>query len=70
MGVLPKNFPEHCMMHKALTKKIFELEQKNKSATREEKEGNEIVIKNYQSDIQKIERLFPENFFKELQDGD
>ena len=70
MVVLPKNFPEYCMMHKTLIKKIFELEQKNKTATREEKDRNETTIKNYQLDIQKIERLFPENFFNELQDRD
>ena len=57
MGKLPKNFPEYSIMYKTLFKKIKELEKKNKT--------NEIKlkIKNYQTELDKITKMFPDGFF-------
>jgi len=57
MGKLPKNFPEYSIMYKTLFKKIKELEKENKS--------NEIKlkIKNYQTELDKITKMFPDGFF-------
>ncbi len=57
MGKLPKNFPEYSIMYKTLFKKIKELEKEN--------ESNEIKlkIKNYQTELDKITKMFPDGFF-------
>ena len=57
MSKLPKNFPEYSIMYKTLFKKIKELEKEN--------ESNEIrlKIKNYQTELDKITKMFPDGFF-------
>ena len=57
MGKLPKNFPEYSIMYKTLFKKIKELEKEN--------ESNEInlKIKNYRTELDKITKMFPDEFF-------
>ena len=62
MKELPKRFPEYSIMHKTILKQIKELEEesilkKNQTQTRNK-------IKMYKSELEKIEKMFPENFFK------
>ena len=55
MGELPKNFPEYSIMYKTLFKKIKELEN--------ESSETKLKIKKYQTELNKIKKMFPEGFF-------
>ena len=57
MTELPKNFPEYSIMYKTLLKKIKELEQTKNS------QEDELKIQKYQIELDKIKKMFPENFF-------
>lgn len=65
MGELPEKFPEYSIMYKTLSKQIKALENIKENA--QEKEINEINLKiqNYQSELLKIKKMFPEDFFDE-----
>jgi hypothetical protein len=57
MGELPKNFPEYSIMYKTLFKKIKELAKENKTTE------TKLKIKNYQTELDKIKKMFPDGFF-------
>ena len=57
MGELPKNFPEYSIMYKTLFKKIKELMKENKTI------ATKLKIKNYQTELDKIKKMFPDGFF-------
>ncbi len=57
MGELPKKFPEYSIMYKTLFKKIKKLEKENKTTE------TKLKIKNYQTELDKIKKMFPEGFF-------
>ena len=57
MGELPKNFPEYSIMYKTLFKKIKELEKENESSE------TKLKIKKYQTELDKIKKMFPDGFF-------
>ena len=57
MGELPKNFPEYSIMYKTLFKKIKELAKENKTTE------TKLKIKNYQIELNKIKKMFPDGFF-------
>ncbi len=57
MGELSKKFPEYSIMYKTLFKKIKELEKENKSTE------TKLKIKNYQTELNKIKKMFPDGFF-------
>ncbi len=61
MSELPEKFPEFSIMHKTLSKKIIELE-KIKENTQEIDEI-QLKIQNYQNELNRIEEMFPDNFF-------
>ncbi|MCV0410022.1 hypothetical protein [Nitrosopumilus sp.] len=63
MGKLPEKFPEYSIMYKTLSKQIKALENIKENA--QENEINEINLKiqNYQSELLKIKRMFPDDFF-------
>ena len=61
MSKLPEKFPEYSIMHKTLSKKIIELE-KIKENTQEIDEI-QLKIQNYQNELNRIEEMFPDNFF-------
>ncbi len=61
MSELPEKFPEFSIMHKTLSKKIIELE-KIKENTQEIDEI-QLKIQNYQNELNRIEKMFPDNFF-------
>jgi len=60
MSKLPKKFPEYSIMYKTLSKQIKELE-KRKESTKE----IQLKIQNYQTELDKIRKMFPDNFFDE-----
>jgi ribosomal protein L22 len=65
MGELPEKFPEYSIMYKTLSKQIKVLENIKENA--QENEINEINLKiqNYQSELLKIKKMFPDDFFDE-----
>ena len=67
MSKLPEKFPEYSIMYKTLTKKIRDLESKIKSASSEESIDIQKNIKNFKLEKQKIKKMFPENFFENLE---
>ncbi len=63
MSKLPEKFPEYSIMYKTLSKQIKELKERNV-------QGNEmgkiqLKIQSYQTELNKIKRMFPDNFFDE-----
>ncbi len=61
MSKLPEKFPEYSIMYKTLSKKIIELE-KIKENTQEIDEI-QLKIQNYQNELNKIRKMFPDGFF-------
>ena len=61
MSELPEKFPEYSIMYKTLSKKITELE-KIKENTQEIDEI-QLKIQNYQNELNKIRKMFPDGFF-------
>ena len=63
---LPENFPEFSIMYKTLIRqiKIFEKSLEGKQGT--ELDEIRLKIQNYKSEISKIKKKFPKNFFEEL----
>ena len=59
MSKLPKNFPEYSIMYKTLFKKNKELEKRKESELHE----IELKMKNYQIELNKIKKMFPDGFF-------
>ena len=66
MKEVPKNFPEFSIMYKTLSKQIKALEKTMDIVDEKQKAENMLKIKNYKSEILKIKKMFPENFFEEL----
>ncbi|MDH3203600.1 MAG: hypothetical protein OEL81_02845 [Nitrosopumilus sp.] len=65
MSKLPKKFPEYLIMHKTLVKKIKELEKRKQDFSRNEIKEIQLKMENYQSELKRIEDMFPDNFFIE-----
>ena len=63
---LPENFPEFSIMYKTLTKQIKSLQESLKGKQGKEKEEIQLKIHNYELEIIKIKKKFPDNFFEEL----
>ena len=66
MSMLPKRFPEYSIMYKTILKQIKEL-KKTKDDVPEKLDEIQIKIQKYQKELEKIEKMFPENFFNEKQ---
>ena len=66
MEELPENFPEYSIMYKTLTKQIKTLEQKKEKMQKINVEEIELKIQRYESEKIRIEKMFPDNFFKEI----
>jgi hypothetical protein len=64
MGKLPEKFPEYSIMYKTILKQINYLE-KIKSDS-EDKIGIQTKINNYKTELNKIKKKFPDNYFDEL----
>jgi hypothetical protein len=58
---LPEKFPEFSIMHKTLSKKIIELEKRKENTL--EIDEIQLKIQNYQNELNRIEKMFPDNFF-------
>jgi hypothetical protein len=64
MDKLPEKFPEYSIMYKTISKQIKHLEKINPSS--EEKNEIQIKINNYKTELDKIKKKFPDNYFNEL----
>ena len=63
---LPENFPEFSIMYKTLTGQINKLKKDKENLKDKEREEIESKIQIYESEITKIKKKFPDNFFEEL----
>ncbi len=61
MGELPKRFPEYSLMYKTILNQIKKLEDTKR--TPGNKNEIQIKIENYKIELDKIKKMFPENFF-------
>jgi hypothetical protein len=68
MPKLPEKFPEYSLLYKTLTKRINQLEVKMKTSKLENIATMQKSIENYELEKQKIRKMFPENFFDDLDD--
>ena len=65
MGKLPKRFPEYLIMCKTLSKQIKELEKRKEACQESETKEIQLKIQSYQTELNKIKKMFPDNFFDE-----
>ncbi len=65
MSKLPEKFPEYSIMYKTLSKQIQELKKRKASTQESEIVKIQLKIQSYQVDINKIKKMFPDNFFDE-----
>ncbi len=65
MVELPEKFPEYSIMYKTLSNQIKILEKRKENAQEDQIEEIKLKIQSYQSELSKINKMFPENFFEE-----
>ncbi len=65
MSKLPEKFPEYSIMYKTLSKQIKELEKRKENTQESEIEEIQLKIQSYQTELNKIKKMFPDNFFDE-----
>ncbi len=65
MSKLPEKFPEDSIMYKTLSKQIKELEKRKENTQESEIEEIQLKIQRYQTELNKIKKMFPDNFFDE-----
>lgn len=65
MVELPEKFPEYSIMYKTLSNQIKILEKRKENAQEDQIEEIKLKIQGYQSELSKINKMFPENFFEE-----
>jgi len=65
MSKLPERFPEYLIMYKTLSKQIKELEKRRETSQESETDEIQLKIQSYQSELNKIKKMFPDNFFDE-----
>ena len=63
MSKLPEKFPEFSILHKTLSKKIIELEKVKENTQEGEMHEIRLKIQNYQNELNKIRKMFPDGFF-------
>ena len=65
MNKLPEKFPEYSIMYKTLSKQIKELEKRKEDTQESEIKKIQLKIQRYQTELNKIKKMFPDNFFDE-----
>lgn len=65
MSKLPEKFPEYSIMYKTLSKQIKALEKIKENTPKIRVKEIELKIQNYQTELNKIKKMFPDNFFDE-----
>ena len=62
MGELPEKFPEYSIMYRTISNQIKSL-QKQKQDSQDTTEIDS-KIKKYQEELDRIKKMFPDNFFE------
>ncbi|MFQ5496897.1 MAG: hypothetical protein ACE5DU_03325 [Nitrosopumilus sp.] len=62
MSKLPKKFPEYSIMFKTISNQIRDLEKKKEKTEENKIDDIQEKIKNYQIELNKIKKMFPDNF--------
>ncbi len=65
MSKLPEKFSEYLIMYKTLSKLIKQLEKRKENAQESETDEIQLKIQSYQTELNKIKKMFPDNFFDE-----
>jgi len=65
LNELPEKFPEYSIMYKTISKQIKVLEKRKEESKGNEKEEIQSKIQSYQNELNKIKKMFPDNFFRE-----
>ena len=65
MSKLPEKFPEYSIMYKTLSIQIKELVKRKENTQASEVEKIQLKIQSYQTELNKIKKMFPDNFFNE-----
>ncbi len=65
MNELPEKFPEYSIMYKTLSKQIKELEKRKDDSQEKEVKEIELKIQRYQTELNRIKKMFPDGFFDE-----
>jgi prefoldin subunit 5 len=65
MNKLPEKFPEYSIMYKTLSKQIKDLEKRKENAQENEIDEMRLKIQSYQTELNKIKKMFPDSFFAE-----
>lgn len=65
MSELPEKFPEYLIMYKTLSKQVKALEKRKETILGDEKKEIQSKIQRYQNELNKIKKMFPDNFFQE-----
>jgi len=63
MNKLPEKFPEYSIMYKTLSKQIKELKKTKENAQENEIKKIQLKIQSYQAELNKIKKIFPDNYF-------
>ena len=63
MSKLPEKFPEYSIMYKTLSKQIQELKKRKASTQESEIQKIQLKIQSYQTELNKIKKIFPDSFF-------
>jgi len=63
MNKLPEKFPEYSIMYKTISKQIKELEKRRDNTQESEIEKIQLKIQSYQAELNRIKKIFPDNFF-------
>ncbi|WP_371504888.1 hypothetical protein [Nitrosopumilus adriaticus] len=66
MGELPEKYPEYSIMYKTLSNQIKVLNKRKENSSAAEIDEIEQKIQNYKSEISRIKKMFPENFFEDI----
>jgi hypothetical protein len=66
MNKLPKKFPEYLILYKTFANQIKLLEKRRECVKKWELKEINAKIENYQSELIKIRRMFPDKFFEEI----
>ncbi len=63
---IPKNFPEYSIMYKTLLNQVKKLKQQKKDSHESKVEEIKLKIQRYESEIIKIKKMFPSNYFESI----
>ena len=64
MTKLPEKFPEYSIMYKTISNQIKLLEKQKEHVSEQELTQINLKIQNYKMELDKIRKMFPDDFFE------